>query len=157
MFTCSRTRPVWGSVLVGVHADALMLTNKAHWHTALCVCVCVCVCVCECICMCLWLWVCVPVSLFIFVCVFVCICVIVCLCMCACVCVCVGVGGCVRGSPGREGHRDPLHPQCHPLHRGHPGPVSPVLPAGLPAAQRQLRGHQRLVSPSTVSLLLASS
>ena len=107
--------------------------------------------------------------MYVFVIVSVCACVIVYFCVCVCVnmchcvsvhvrmCVCVGVGGCVRGSPGREGHRDPLHPQCHPLHRGHPGPVSPVLPAGLPAAQRQLRGHQRLVSPSTVSLLLASS
>ena len=78
MFTCSRTRPVWGSVLVGVHADALMLTNKAHWHTALCLCVCV------------WVY------MYMFVIVSVCACVIVYFCVCVCVymCHCVCVCGC---------------------------------------------------------------
>lgn len=47
---------------------------------------------------------------------------------------------------GCEGHCDPLHPQCHSLHRRHPGPVPALCSTGLQAAQRQQCGHHRLVS-----------
>lgn len=47
---------------------------------------------------------------------------------------------------GCEGHCYPLHPQCHPLYRRHPGLVPALRSAGLQTAQWQQCGHHSLVS-----------